>query len=45
MPMEFVPAGEFLMGGDFEKDKNVLDEERPQHTVYLDVLIGSTRLK
>jgi formylglycine-generating enzyme required for sulfatase activity len=30
-----IPAGEFLMGSDLEKDKNARDDELPQHRVYL----------
>jgi formylglycine-generating enzyme required for sulfatase activity len=30
-----VPAGEFLMGSDPAKDKSALDNEQPQHRVYL----------
>ena len=31
-----VPAGEFLMGSDPAVDKDAQDDEKPQHTVYLD---------
>ena len=38
-PIEFdwltIPAGEFLMGSDKRKDKMALDDETPQHTIYL----------
>jgi formylglycine-generating enzyme required for sulfatase activity len=30
-----IPAGEFLMGSDVQKDKGALQEERPQRTLYL----------
>ncbi len=30
-----IPAGEFLMGSDPDKDKYARDDEQPQHTVYL----------
>jgi formylglycine-generating enzyme required for sulfatase activity len=33
--MILIPAGEFLMGSDPEKDKHAEDNERPQHTLYL----------
>jgi formylglycine-generating enzyme required for sulfatase activity len=44
IPMEFVrvPAGEFLMGGDKRKDPLAIEDELPQHKVYLsDYWIGS----
>ena len=31
-----VPAGDFLMGNDYETDEMAVDSEKPQHTVYLD---------
>jgi len=38
-PLEFdwvvIPAGEFLMGSDKQKDPNASDDELPQHRVYL----------
>lgn len=38
-PIEFdwvvIPAGEFLMGSDKQKDPNARDDELPQHRVYL----------
>jgi len=34
-PMVFVPAGEFSMGSS-NADKDASDDEKPQHTVYLD---------
>jgi formylglycine-generating enzyme required for sulfatase activity len=38
-----VPAGEFLMGSDPEKDKDAYEEEQPQHTLYLpDYFIAKT---
>ena len=38
-PIELVPvpAGEFLMGSDMAKDKLALDQELPQHRVFVDV--------
>jgi hypothetical protein len=30
-----IPAGEFLMGSDPEKDKGAYEDEQPQHTLYL----------
>lgn len=33
--MVLIPAGEFLMGSDLEKDPHAKDEECPQHTLYL----------
>jgi formylglycine-generating enzyme required for sulfatase activity len=33
--MILIPAGEFLMGSDPEKDKGAYEYERPQHTLYL----------
>ena len=33
--MILIPAGEFLMGSDPGKDKDALDPEQPQHTLYL----------
>ena len=33
--MILIPAGEFLMGSDPEKDKQAKDDELPQHTLYL----------
>lgn len=33
--MILIPAGEFLMGSDPQKDKDAQDEEQPQHTLYL----------
>jgi formylglycine-generating enzyme required for sulfatase activity len=30
-----IPAGEFLMGSDVQKDKDAGEDEMPQHTVYL----------
>jgi formylglycine-generating enzyme required for sulfatase activity len=30
-----IPAGEFLMGSDPQKDKDAPEEEQPQHTLYL----------
>jgi formylglycine-generating enzyme required for sulfatase activity len=30
-----IPAGEFLMGSDPEKDKNADEDEQPRHTLYL----------
>ncbi len=33
--MVLIPAGEFLMGSDPEKDKNAKENELPQHTLYL----------
>jgi formylglycine-generating enzyme required for sulfatase activity len=33
--MILIPAGEFLMGSDPGKDRGALDDEQPQHTVYL----------
>ncbi len=38
-----IPAGEFLMGSDPEKDKNAQDDEQPQHRLYLpDFYIAKT---
>jgi formylglycine-generating enzyme required for sulfatase activity len=38
-----IPAGEFLMGSDPEKDKYAEDDEQPQHRVYLlDYYIAKT---
>lgn len=36
-PIEFlhIPAGEFLMGSDPQKDKDAQDNEQPQHRVYV----------
>jgi formylglycine-generating enzyme required for sulfatase activity len=36
MALVFVPAGEFLMGSSRAEDPETLEEELPQHTVYLD---------
>jgi formylglycine-generating enzyme required for sulfatase activity len=33
--MVLIPAGEFLMGSDPEKDPHARDEEQPQHKLYL----------
>jgi len=33
--MILIPAGEFLMGSDPQKDKYTYDDEQPQHTLYL----------
>jgi formylglycine-generating enzyme required for sulfatase activity len=33
--MILIPAGEFLMGSDPKKDKYALENEQPQHTLYL----------
>jgi hypothetical protein len=33
--MIFNPAGEFTMGGDYQKDQWAGDNEQPQHTLYL----------
>jgi len=33
--MVLIPAGEFLMGSDAQKDRYARDEEQPQHTLYL----------
>jgi formylglycine-generating enzyme required for sulfatase activity len=33
--MILIPAGEFLMGSDPQKDKGSYDDEQPQHTLYL----------
>jgi len=33
--MILIPAGEFLMGSDPNKDKGARDNEQPQHTLYL----------
>ena len=33
--MVLIPAGEFLMGSDPQKDKYAEDNEQPQHTLYL----------
>ena len=33
--MILIPAGEFLMGSDPRKDKDAMDNEQPQHTLYL----------
>ncbi len=33
--MVLIPAGEFLMGSDPRKDKDAMDNEQPQHTLYL----------
>jgi formylglycine-generating enzyme required for sulfatase activity len=35
MVQVYVPAGEFLMGSDKTKDSQAIDNELPQHTVYL----------
>jgi len=35
MVMVYVPAGEFLMGSS-DADSQAMDDEKPQHTVYLD---------
>ena len=41
--MILIPAGEFLMGSDPEKDKHAWDREQPQHTLYLpDYTIAKT---
>ncbi|MBN1876527.1 MAG: SUMF1/EgtB/PvdO family nonheme iron enzyme [Anaerolineae bacterium] len=38
-----IPAGEFLMGSDPERDKNVYEDEQPQHGLYLPAYaIGKT---
>jgi formylglycine-generating enzyme required for sulfatase activity len=43
MELVRVPAGEFLMGSDPEKDPEAYDDEKPQHKVYLaDFDIGRT---
>lgn len=34
--MVYIPAGDFLMGSDSEKDGQAKDDELPQHWVYLD---------
>ena len=33
--MILIPAGEFLMGSDPEKDRDARDDEQPQHTLHL----------
>ena len=33
--MILIPAGEFLMGSDPQKDANAREDEQPQHTLYL----------
>ncbi|MBE7553518.1 MAG: SUMF1/EgtB/PvdO family nonheme iron enzyme [Anaerolineales bacterium] len=33
--MILIPAGEFLMGSDPKKDEHALENEQPQHTLYL----------
>jgi formylglycine-generating enzyme required for sulfatase activity len=33
--MALIPAGEFLMGSDPDKDEHAQENEQPQHTVYL----------
>jgi len=33
--MILIPAGEFLMGSDPEKDQDAEEDEQPQHTLYL----------
>ena len=33
--MILIPAGEFLMGSDPQKDQDAYNDEQPQHTVYL----------
>ena len=35
LEMILIPAGEFLMGSDPQKDKDAQDDEQPQHTLYL----------
>jgi formylglycine-generating enzyme required for sulfatase activity len=41
--MILIPAGEFLMGSDPQKDKDADDDEQPQHTLYLpDYYLGKT---
>jgi formylglycine-generating enzyme required for sulfatase activity len=41
--MVLIPAGEFLMGSDPEKDKYAEDNEQPQHSLYLpDYYIAKT---
>lgn len=45
MELVRVPAGEFLMGSDLEKDQAAFDDEMPQHQVYLaDFDIGRTEV-
>ena len=42
-PMILIPAGAFLMGSDPRRDKDALDDEQPQHTLYLpDYYIAKT---
>ena len=41
--MILIPAGEFLMGSDPDKDAHARPEEQPQHTLYLpDYMIART---
>jgi len=41
--MILIPAGEFLMGSDPERDRYASDDEQPQHTLYLpDYYIAKT---
>jgi formylglycine-generating enzyme required for sulfatase activity len=41
--MILIPAGEFLMGSDLQRDEYAQDNEQPQHTLYLpDYYLGKT---
>jgi eukaryotic-like serine/threonine-protein kinase len=45
MFLVYVPAGNFIMGSDKSQDASALDNELPQHTVYLDAFwIDSTEI-
>ena len=33
--MIFIPAGEFTLGGDYQKDQGAWDNEQPQNALYL----------